>query len=534
MNLQRAERTRAAIYARYSSDLQNPRSIDDQVHICRAKVLALGGVVAEIYRDPARTGTTMHDRPALNDMMTAARGGLFDLVIAEALDRISRDQEDICHVYKRLRFHDVDLITLEDGEISAIHVGIRGLMNEAYIRNMAAKVSRGLHGVARQGRIPGPLSYGYRIANRLDERGQAIRGLREIDPEQARVVRRIFSLYAAGLGGATIAQILNRDRIPAPGGKHWSPHGILGDSRRRTGLLHNDLYRGRLVYGIRRRILNPDTGKHTTRLAPVSEHTVRDIPHLRIVDDALWAAVQAQHRRAQAPHPDACASLGTPLPLTALLRCGRCGGPMRVFRTGRYSCSTRRLRRACDMKHGIAVFDVECHAISDLHTWVRKHVEGAGFLEGALKERAERRTRSAEAVRDAERRLQRLLALVENGAAAAGLQQRLDECEDALHAARLQRDALPALPESPAPAVARELRRRLRQLHQDIHRGAGETRLLALHRLRALLHRIDITLGPRRSDIDMAIHPRRDALVAFALAPSDDSPTTDQGPRHAA
>lgn len=522
MNLDRAETPRAAIYARYSSDLQNPRSIDDQIHICRAHVRALGGTVAGIYPDPARTGTTMRDRPALSEMMTAARQRRFDVVVAEALDRISRDQEDICHVYKRLRFHDVDLVTLEDGEITAMHVGIRGLMNDAYVRNMAAKVSRGLHGVARQGRIPCPPCYGYRIANRLDERGQAIRGLREIDPEQARVVRRIFTLYAAGLGGARISQLLNKDRIPAPGGKHWSAAAILGDPRRRTGVLHQDLYRGLLVYGVQQLVRNPDTGKREARRTPAAGRTVHDMPHLRIVDDDLWAAAHAQYRARPTLQPE-CSLRGSALPLTPLLRCGRCGGPMRVLRTGRYSCLARRRAHACDMKLSIAVPALETETAAALHNWARKHSRPAALLKTAFFERARRRAGLRTAVCDAERRLDHLLQAVETGNDSASVRQRIDECERELATNRLQLEVLPPLPNRTPEAVAHDLPHLLRRLRHNIAHRDGEARLIALHRLRDLLDRIDVTLGPRRSDIDIAIHPRRDALVAFALRdPGDD------------
>ena len=527
MNLQRAERTRAAIYARYSSDLQNPRSIDDQVHVCRARVRALGGVVTEIYRDPARTGTTMRDRPALKDLMTAARGGLFDLVIAEALDRISRDQEDICHVYKRLRFHDIDLITLEDGEITAMHVGIRGLMNDAYVRNLAAKVSRGLHGVARAGRIPGPPCYGYRIANRLDDRGQAIRGLREIDPEQASVVHRIFSLYASGLGGTTIAQLLNKDGIPAPRGRSWSHTSIVGNPRRRTGLLHQDLYRGLLVFGVQQLVRNPDTGRHEARLTSTADHTVQEMPHLRIVDDDLWAAAHAQHRRARANRPEGFVSRGTALPLTPVLRCGRCGGPMRVLRSGRYSCLTRRRQQACDMKHGVAAPTLELQTAVALYDWARKRAPGAALLKAAFFERIQRRATLKTAIRHAEQRLKHLLEALETGNDAPSIRQRIDECEQELAADRLQLDVLPVLPDKPPDALARELRQRLGRIRRDIAHATDERRLVALHRLRDLLHHVDVSIGPRPRDLALTVHPRRDALVALALAPSDHSRTTD-------
>lgn len=523
MTLHRAEGTRAAIYARYSSDLQNPRSIDDQIHVCRAHVRDLGGVVARIYRDPARTGTTMRERPALRDMMTAARAGLFDVVVAEALDRISRDQEHICHVYKRLRFHDVGLVTIEDGEITAMHVGIRGLMNDAWVRNLAAKVSRGLHGVAREGRIPGPLSYGYRIANRLDGRGQAIRGLREIDPGQARIVRRIFTLYAAGLGGTTIARLLNEDRIPAPRGTTWAPSSIIGHRDRHDGLLQNDLYRGRLVYGVRQLVRNPDTGRREARLRPAPDRTVQSIPHLRIVDDDLWAAAHARLGRARARKTPGSGSNGTTLPLTPLLRCGRCGGPMRILGDRRYRCLARKRRGdACDMQRGIAAAALETQTAAALHNWARAHPRPAALVKAAFFERARRRAGLRTAIADAERRLRHLLRAIETGADSDSVRQRIEECEGELAAGRLQLDALPPLPNRPPDAVARDLPRRLRRLRRDIAHRDGEPRLLALHRLRDLLDSIDVTLGPRRGDVEIAIHPRRDALVAFALRPADD------------
>lgn len=521
MTPDRMQGSRAAIYARYSSDLQNPRSIDDQIHVCRAHVRALGATVAGVYPDPARTGTTMRDRPALREMMIAARQRRFDLVVAEALDRISRDQEDICHVYKRLRFHDVNLVTLEDGPITAMHVGIRGLMNDDYVRNMAAKVSRGLHGAARDGRIPTPPCYGYRIANRLDERGQAIRGLREIDPEQAQVVHRVFSLYAAGLGGARIAQLLNKERIPAPGGKHWSAAAVMGDPRRRAGLLHQDLYRGLLVFGVQQLVRNPDTGRREARLTPAAGRTVHNMPHLRIVDDDLWAAAHAQYR-ARASMPSGSGLRGTALPLTPLLRCGRCGGPMRVLRTGRYSCLTRRRRNACDMKLSIAVAALETETAAALHNWARNQSRSAALLRTAFFERARRRAGLRTAAGDAERRLRHLLQAVENGNDSASVRQRIDECEQELATNSLQLDVLPPLPNRTPETVARDLPHLLRRLRHDIAHRDGEPRLIALHRLRDLLERIDVTLGPRRRDIDISIRPRRDTLVSFALRPPND------------
>ena len=49
------------------------------------------------------------------------KGGRFDLILAESLDRISRDQEDIAGLYKRLTFAGVRMVTLSEGDVSQLH-----------------------------------------------------------------------------------------------------------------------------------------------------------------------------------------------------------------------------------------------------------------------------------------------------------------------------------------------------------------------------------------------------------------------------
>src|SRR3990167_3794104 len=93
---------RFAIYARYSSDLQSERSIDDQVRLCRERVAALGGEIAGVYADYAISGAALINRPAIAALMADAKAGRFDVVLTEALDRLSRDQEHIAGLFKRL------------------------------------------------------------------------------------------------------------------------------------------------------------------------------------------------------------------------------------------------------------------------------------------------------------------------------------------------------------------------------------------------------------------------------------------------
>ena len=75
-------------------------------------------------------------------MMEDGQRQRFDIVLAEALDRISRDQEEIAGVYKRLTFAGVRMVTLSEGDISELHIGLKGTMGALYLKDLADKTRR--------------------------------------------------------------------------------------------------------------------------------------------------------------------------------------------------------------------------------------------------------------------------------------------------------------------------------------------------------------------------------------------------------
>jgi site-specific DNA recombinase len=98
----------AVIYARYSSGLQRDASIEDQIRICRARIKLEGWQYRHAYTDRAISGASAL-RPAYQSLLEDLRRGQFDVVVSEALDRLSRDQEDVAGLFKRLRFAGVRL-----------------------------------------------------------------------------------------------------------------------------------------------------------------------------------------------------------------------------------------------------------------------------------------------------------------------------------------------------------------------------------------------------------------------------------------
>ncbi|MBU2890144.1 recombinase family protein [Celeribacter halophilus] len=91
---------RAAIYARYSTDMQSHASIEDQLRICHGLISDRGWITVQNYSDAAISGTSLQ-RPGYQSLIEDAQNGHFDVVVAEGLDRISRDQEHTSGFYKK-------------------------------------------------------------------------------------------------------------------------------------------------------------------------------------------------------------------------------------------------------------------------------------------------------------------------------------------------------------------------------------------------------------------------------------------------
>jgi site-specific DNA recombinase len=355
---------RAVIYARYSSDLQSESSIEDQIRLCRERVQQENGTVVDVHADYAISGGSVRNRPGMQALLDQAKSGKFDHVVAEALDRVSRDQEDIAAIYKRLRHSDIRLLTLAEGEISELHVGLKGTMNALFLKDLALKVRRGQRGRVEAGKIPGGSSYGYRIIRQLRPDGSVSTGEREIDLSQAAIIRRIFEEYADGMAPRQIAARLNREAVPSPRGGQWNASTINGNRRRRNGILSNELYAGRITYNRQRFVKDPETGKRLARPNPEREWVSREVPGLRIIENELWERVQEIKHRYSSRWGNKRQSKKRLL--SGLLKCGRCGGGMTISRGDRYYCSARREKSSCNADRGIAAPNLEKRVLNGL------------------------------------------------------------------------------------------------------------------------------------------------------------------------
>jgi site-specific DNA recombinase len=73
---------------------------------------------------------------------------------------ISRDQEHVAAFYKHLTLAGISIVTLAEGQINELHVGLKGTMNVLFLKDLALKIRRGQAGRAASGHCPGGLGYG--------------------------------------------------------------------------------------------------------------------------------------------------------------------------------------------------------------------------------------------------------------------------------------------------------------------------------------------------------------------------------------
>ena len=137
--------TSCIVYARYSSDMSRDASIEDQVRLCNQYIVDQKWTIAGTFEDRAISGASVL-RPGYQSLLALVRQGSINVVLAEALDRLSRDQEDIAALFKIVRFAGAKLVTLAEGEVSELHIGYECIV----LKGLGSQNKTRLRGTHRQ------------------------------------------------------------------------------------------------------------------------------------------------------------------------------------------------------------------------------------------------------------------------------------------------------------------------------------------------------------------------------------------------
>lgn len=521
--------SRVALYARYSDDKQSPHSIEDQFRICRMHADKQGWPVVETYSDAGISGSTVIFRPGFQALLRDALAGKFDVVVAEALDRLSRDQEDIAAAFKRLRFAGVPIVTLSEGEISELHVGLKGTMNALFLKDLAAKTHRGIRGRVEAGKVGCGNAYGYKVIRTIDEAGRVSTGEREIIADEAQVIRRIFRDYAAGKSPRRIAIELNEEGVPAPWGGRWSDTSIRGNRALGSGIINNEFYVGEMIWNRRRRMKHPDTGRISLRFNPESEWVHVQAPHLQIVSDELWAAARAKqsslvhvYEENMTKHRSALAAMRRPKTLlSGLIVCGVCGGSVAKRSGNRFGCSNHNLGNGCSNKRTIVRDVLEARVLKGLKERLVTpdaiaHAMRTFIEESNRLNHQRRATRGGDVVRleKARKAIAGIVRAIEDGGYTRPLMERLKglEAEAVALEAKLA-EPVADLPDL-HPNIAELYRRKVERLSEAL--SQPEECNEAAEALRAVIKEIILTPGPKPGQIHAELRSEFEILLQWA------------------
>ena len=360
---------KVAIYARYSSENQSEKSIDDQIRVCKnyAHDNDMSVENRYIYIDEAISGSIIN-RPALQSLQIAAENKEFEAVMVDDLSRLSRSNHQMLTLVLKFNYLQIKIISVSDGIVtdddnSKLGIHIRGLMNELYLDDLKKKTMRGLEGQKLRGFSAGEKVYGYCTHPvgelRLDKKGQAkYEGMvHKIYPEEADIVKRIYKEFIEGKSLNKIARELNKNKISTKKGFSggWNLSSI-------SRILKSEKYMGLWIWKKYKNVKDPMTGRIKRILRPEDEWLSSVREDLVIINKEQWEKAQKRWTEIAGVWPVRKKSRNSNLKqksyvhtspshlLSGLMRCHSCGGAIVLVSgkgSGYYGCSNAK-RKACD------------------------------------------------------------------------------------------------------------------------------------------------------------------------------------------
>lgn len=328
----------AFICARYSTDNQNPDSIEVQVAKCTQWCNQNNLAILGVFADEATSG--MKDtRPQYEAMMNQLRMGLADTVVIYDQSRMFRKMTAWFAFRDELASMDVAVVSVTQPMIGKdlrdptnfLTEGSMALFNQIWALQTRQKVMEKMRFMAKSGQHTGgkpPL--GYNVQD----------GKLVICPEEAATVRRIFAEYASGMSYREIIAGLNRDGLKTKRGNPFGTNSL-------HDLLHNEKYIGTLVYG---QSLHREDGTRNTHGENSSALRIDNaVP--AIIDKSVFDTVQkrmAANKHQQSGRPPQ----NRDYPLKGKVFCAACKSAMSVSISRNkytyYKCNKKKQHHNCD------------------------------------------------------------------------------------------------------------------------------------------------------------------------------------------
>ena len=516
MSIAGNDNRRAVVYARFSTDKQSNHSIADQLRECRDHAVKNGLTIVAEHFDHAISGASVLNRSGLSAALEAVKLNSADALLVFSQDRLSRDLADTAVLYKQLDYYRCALISVTEGEIRSLDMGMRALIAQEDLRKIAVNTKRGQRGRIKVGKHAGGHCFGYQVVPAPDGDGSMIK----VDDAQAAVVIEIMERYANGESPKKIAEDLNMRAVPGPshgkkcaqntdGKSQWAQSTINGDRKAGTGILNNERYIGRVIYNRVSTRKNPQTGKNEKQFNPEEEWTITECPEQRILSDELWDRVKARQRaldnkadrdgssmqRAQRKKRPARL-------LSGLFECSECGGGFSMISATHYGCSNARNKgeAICSNRKSIHAGKLEERVLET----VRTHLMAPELVEAFSKEyrkqlhelskkRVSARSLMERELSDVETQISKLVDSIAAGVPAGTVAPKITALNDRKGQIEDELATLGAEPEVHIhPDLSAVYRRKVEELADALQHDATQSQAQDL--IRSLIEKIVMTL----------------------------------------
>lgn len=189
--------------------------------------------LAGIFADKGLSGTSLKKRDNFNKMIAACKRGRIDTILTKSLSRFARNTVDCLETVRMLRARGIGVIFEKENintltESNEFLITLFSGFAQAESESLSGNIARGKMMSMQAGNVP--FQYKKLLGYREGEDGKP-----EIDPEEAKTVRRIYRRYLDGCSLSQIQRELEADHVPtARGIQRWSYqviHNILTNER---------------------------------------------------------------------------------------------------------------------------------------------------------------------------------------------------------------------------------------------------------------------------------------------------------------
>lgn len=513
----KGRKLRVIVYARFSTDEQNPRSIEDQVQLCKKFLFSLGLKEEEleiiVIFDEAVSGERLL-RDGIDEVRRKINEGWADLVIGEDAGRFFRHTSACIEFVETAVDAGVRIICINDAVDTADEDYWEDRLYEAARHHAKSnkftsrRIERALAGLWENGYAIGLLKPGYRrkLVEKADQGVEPEDGPKvdEIDPELSAIIHEIFERVAANESCESIADWLTSISFPKTSNSltsKWSSRNVIA-------LIRREDYRGVQTYRNTQQEKKRRTGRGRSKQRAQEEVWRREMPHLRIVPDWLWTAankaIDARVRGKRLPggdgHPLANIPRNSRGPCSDVFVCGICQAKMHlsVRSEGGYRCSAADdracwnratcLRRFTDQPIGDAIIN----RLHDLGPKLDRLLERCADVLGDQMDHDARRSKLTTEIQELEAIIRLLNDRLESvDEPPASTLERIMHRENELFEKKSELEGLAAESRNLAPPTKKEVQDRIAYLvarFSSMNRDARNDLKTLVGRIRAVPH----------------------------------------------